>query len=110
MSKYFQLLHNNNYYFVHRCKSQKIVYFFTLQRWKQFTDKLQGQNRPETNHQEHNVDAAPEIKPVTTRDRKAKEIATMSYTCSIIINLLLLVKRRNSSFRSQPLPVAEILN
>lgn len=64
MSKYFQLsIIITILYIVLRAKY--IVCFFTLQRWKQFTDKLQWQNRPETNHQEHNVDVAPEIKPVT---------------------------------------------
>lgn len=81
MSKYFQLsIIITILYIVLRAKN--IVCFFTLQRWKHFTDKLQGQNRPETNHREHNVDAAPEIKPVTTRDSEANEIATMS----IVIN------------------------
>lgn len=66
MSKYFQLsIIITILHIVVRAKN--IVCCFTLQRWKQFTDKLQGQNRPKTNHQEHNVDVAPEIKPATTR-------------------------------------------
>lgn len=66
MSKYFQQsIIITILYIVLRAKN--IVCFFTLQRWKQVTDKLQGRNRPETNHQEHSVDVAPEIKPVTTR-------------------------------------------